>query len=100
MRSVRNPHPRFAAWLIAALLLLAQWGALAHQVEHQAHHPHAPCVVCASADQFGNAMPAMVSGVTIVPPVVWFHAATAAAPTRIGVLAFQSRAPPFFPVTV
>lgn len=56
----------FAAGL-AALLLLAQLGAVAHAVKHDAHKPDAPCALCVFADHLGNtpvAVPYVFSALT------------------------------------
>lgn len=100
MQSNFGLHPRIAAWLVAALLLLAQWGALAHQIEHQAQSPHAPCLVCVCADQFGNAVPTVIAAAPAVRPDILFPASTFHSPAHGSVLAFRSRAPPILSLTI
>jgi hypothetical protein len=40
---------------LAALLLVAQLGAVAHAVKHEADKAHAPCALCVFADHLGKA---------------------------------------------
>jgi hypothetical protein len=77
-----------------ALLLLAQVGAVAHAVKHDAQRPDAPCALCVFADHLGKAP------VSSAPPPIFVEPNTPppTPPTTAVSVSFagsyHSRAPP------
>lgn len=50
----RRTRRTFITWLLAAVLLLVEAGALAHELNHQFHKPDKPCAQCIFANHAGN----------------------------------------------
>lgn len=88
---------KHGAIFLALALLLAQFGLIAHEIDHQLHKPSTACEMCLTAHHLGStpvvkntsAMVSRVAGNIALPTNV-------ATPVRQFVASFSARAPPAF----
>jgi hypothetical protein len=87
-------QPRFVAWLLAAVLLITQAAALAHEYDHALGQHEAPCALHAYCQHGGKGLasnaPVTVTVVLADTP----HPESAVALTSRAIAAYAARAPP------
>ena len=91
---IRRTRRSLIAWLLAAVLLLVEAGALAHELNHQLHKPDKPCAQCIFANHAGNSPVAAPLVFDCCAPERYSSPASLPAPRRQAFRAYAVRAPP------
>ncbi|MFZ5595060.1 MAG: DUF2946 family protein [Pseudomonadota bacterium] len=86
---------RSSAILLALAMLLAQFGLIAHEIDHQLHKPSSACEMCLAAHHLGST-PIVKNTPLLVSRTAGNDAlpANVASPVRQFVASFSARAPP------
>jgi hypothetical protein len=92
-----NHHPKIAAWLLSLLLVLAEVGALAHELGHQAHSPDTPCAQCLFVGHLDKFTPSAPVCPAVVVTSIRIQPLPDVALRSTHVAHYASRAPPFYP---
>lgn len=92
--SMRRTRRTFTTWLLAAVLLLVEAGALAHELNHQLHKPDKPCAQCIFANHLGKSPVAAPLAFSTAAPETYSPPISLPAPRRQEFRAYAGRAPP------
>jgi len=91
---IRRTRRSLIAWLLAAVLLLVEAGALAHELNHQLHKPDKPCAQCIFANHAGDSPVAAPLVFSAGAPEAHALPVSLPAPRRQAFRAYAVRAPP------
>jgi hypothetical protein len=88
-------RPKIVAWLLSLLLVLAEIGALAHELEHQVHSPDAPCAQCLFVSHLDKLTPSAPVCPAAVATITRTRPLPDVALRSTHVAHYSSRAPPY-----